>query len=192
MKIIRDKTTLRVPYIFHDAEAVEIAEGLFINGQIYAGDIRPETHELVEGVSAPDLFVGNALAYDNGWTVVDAEAVTNKMNELKASKLQAVQAEKVRVRDGGFLVAGVLFDSDISARTSYQELALRLSQNPAFETQWKASQGQWVTMDAALYAQVMTAGEAHMAAVFAWQAAKEVEIGECQTVEELEVVVTTY
>ena len=192
MKIIRDKTTLRVPYIFHDAEAVEIAEGLFINGQIYAGDIRPETHELVEGVSAPDLFVGNALAYDNGWTVVDAEAVTNKMNELKASKLQAVQAEKVRVRDGGFLVAGVLFDSDISARTSYQELALRLSQNPAFETQWKASQGQWVTMDAALYAQVMTAGEAHIAAVFAWQAAKEVEIGECQTVEELEVVVTTY
>ena len=192
MKIIRDKTTLRVPYVFYDAEAVEIAEGLFINGRIYAGDIRPETHEIVEGVSAPDLFVGNALAYDNGWSVVDAEAISKKMNELKAAKLQVVQAEKTRVRDAGFLVNGVLFDSDLPARTSYTELGFRLSQNPAFETQWKASQGQWVTMDAALYAQVMTAGEAHVAAVFAWQAAKEVEIGECQTVEELEAVVTTY
>ena len=110
----------------------------------------------------------------------------------KLDKFQAVQAEKVRVRDGGFLVADMLFDSDISARTSYTELGLRLSQNPSFTTQWKASPGQWVTMDAALYAQVMTAGEAHIAAVFAWQAAKEVEIGECQTVEELEAVVTTY
>ena len=192
MKIIRDKTTLRVPYIFHDADAVEIAEGMYVNGRLYAGDIRPETHEIVEDVTSPDLFIGNALAYDGGWAIVDAEAIANKMTELKATKLQAVQAEKVRARDAGFMVADMLFDSDISARTSYTELGLRLSQNPSFTTQWKASPGQWVTMDAALYAQVMTAGEAHIAAVFAWQAAKEVEIGECQTVEELEAVVTTY
>ena len=192
MKIIRDKTTLRVPYIFHDAEVVEIAEGMYVNGQIYAGDIRPETHEIVGGVASPDLFIGNSLKYDGGWAIVDAEAIGKKMDELKASRLQAVQAEKVRVRDGGFMVAGVLFDSDISARTSYTELGLRLTQNPSFTTQWKASSGQWVTMDAALYAQVMTAGEAHIAAVFAWQAAKEGEIGECQTVEALEAVVTTY
>ena len=192
MKIIRDKTTLRVPYIFHDADAVEIAKGMYVNGRLYAGDIRPETHEIVEDVTSPELFIGNALAYDGGWSVVDAEAIANQMNELKAVKLQAVQAEKVRARDGGFMVADTLFDSDISARTSYTELGLRLAQNPAFTTQWKASAGQWVTMDAALYAQVMTAGEAHIAAVFAWQAAKEVEIGECQTVEELEAVVTAY
>lgn len=110
----------------------------------------------------------------------------------KLEKLADVQAEKVRARDAGFFVADTLFDSDISARTSYTELGLRLSQNPSFTTQWKASAGQWVTMDAALYAQVMTAGEAHITAVFAWQAAKEVEIGGCQTVEELEAVVTTY
>ena len=192
MKIIRDKTTLRVPYIFHDADAVEIAKGMYVNGRLYAGDIRPETYEIVEDVTSPDLFIGNALAYDGGWAVVDAEAIANKMNELKAVKLQAVQAEKVRVRDGGFLVADTLFDSDISARTSYTELGLRLSQNPSLTTQWKASPGQWVTMDAALYAQVMTAGEAHIAAVFAWQAAKEMEIAACETVEGLEAVVTTH
>ena len=192
MKIIRDKTTLRVPYLFNDADAVEIAEGMYVNGRLYAGDIRPETHEIVEDVTSPDLFIGNALAYDGGWAIVDAEAIANKMTELKAAKFQAVQAEKVRARDGGFLVADTLFDSDISARTSYNELGLRLAQNPSFTTQWKASSGQWVTMDAALYAQVMTAGEAHITEVFAWQAAKEVEIGECQTVEELDAVVTAY
>ena len=192
MKIIRDKTTLRVPYIFHDAEVVEIAEGMYVNGQIYAGDIRPETHEIVEGVPAPYLFIGNALAYDNGWSLVDTEAISKKMDELKADKLEKVQAEKVRARDSGFLVADTLFDSDISARTSYTELGLRLSQNPSFTTQWKASPGQWVLMDAALYAQVVIAGEAHITAVFAWQAAKEMEIADCETVEALEAVVITY
>ena len=192
MKIIRDKTTLRVQYIFQDAEVVEIAEGMYVNGQIYAGDIRPETHDLVEGVTAPDLFIGNALAYDGGWSIVDIDAIANKMNELKAAKLEKVQAEKVRVRDGGFMVADTLFDSDISARTSYTELGLRLSQNPSFTTQWKASSGQWVLMDAALYSQVVIAGEAHIAAVFAWQAAKEMEIEDCETVEDLENVNVVY
>ena len=192
MKIIRDKTTLRVPYIFQDAEAVEIKAGMFVDGRLYAGDIRPETHEILEGVPAPDLFIGNALKYDGGWAIVDAEAIANKMDELKATKLEKVQAEKVRARDAGFMVADTLFDSDISARTSYTELGLRLSQNPAFTTQWKASAGQWVVMDAALYSQVVIAGEAHITAVFAWQAAKEMEIADCETVEELEAVEITY
>ena len=94
MKIIRDKTTLRVPYIFHDGEVVKIAEGMYVNGRIYAGDISTETHELMEEVPAPDLFVGNALKYDGGWVIVDAEAIANKMDGLKAAKLQAIQSEK--------------------------------------------------------------------------------------------------
>jgi hypothetical protein len=114
------------------------------------------------------------------------------IDSLKADKLTAVQAEKVRARDAGFMVADTLFDSDISARTSYTELGLRLSQNPSFETQWKASSGQWVLMDAALYSQVVIAGEAHITAVFAWQAAKEQEIADCETVEELEAVDVVY
>lgn len=146
----------------------------------------------------PDLSIeapeGFGVEHMGKYTIVDSALVPefNLFTELKADKLQAVQAEKARVRDGGFMVDDTLFDSDISARTSYTELGLRLSQNPSFTTQWKASAGQWVTMDAALYSQVVIAGEAHITSVFAWQAAKEAEIGGCQTAEELEAVVTTY
>ena len=114
------------------------------------------------------------------------------VDDVREELLEKVQAEKVKARDAGFMVADTLFDSDISARTSYTELGLLLSQNPSFTTQWKASAGQWVVMDAALYSQVVIAGEAHITAVFAWQAAKEMEIADCETVEELEAVVITY
>ena len=146
----------------------------------------------------PDLSIeapeGFCVEHMGKYKVVDGALVPefDPFTELKAAKLQAVQAEKVRARDAGFLVADTLFDSDISARTSYTELGLRLSQNPSFTTQWKASSGQWVVMDAALYAQVVIAGEAHITAVFAWQAEKEQEIADCETAEELEAVVITY
>ena len=146
----------------------------------------------------PDLSIeapkGFGVEHTDKYTVVDGALVPefDPFSELKAAKLQAVQAEKVRARDAGFLVGDTLFDSDISARTSYTELGLRLAQNPAFTAQWKASAGQWVTMDAALYEQVVIAGEAHITAVFAWQAAKEVEIYACETVEELENVNVVY
>lgn len=141
-----------------------------------------------------ELFIEVPDDAENGWTWHGTAwgPKTVSFTELKADKLAKVQAEKVKARDGGFMVAGTLFDSDISARTSYTELGLRLSQNPSFETQWKASPGQWVLMDAALYSQVVIAGEAHIAAVFAWQAAKEQEIGACETVEELEAVDVVY
>lgn len=184
MYAVRHKDTKLVSYLLDE---VTITPTGMVTPEFIATDILPGTHELVE-VTPPKVWRGNAWKYDGVWVLLD----TAILDELKAAKLQAVQAEKVRARDAGFFVADTLFDSDISARTSYTELGLRLSHNPSFTTQWKASAGQWVTMDAALYAQVMTAGEAHITAVFAWQAAKEVEIGGCQTVEELEAVVTTY
>ena len=142
-------------------------------------------------IEAPEGF---GVEHMGKYVVVDGALVPefDMFTEIKANKLQAVQTEKVRARDSGFMVADTLFDSDISARTSYTELGLRLSQNPSFTAQWKASAGQWATMDAALYEQVVIAGEAHITSVFAWQAAKEVEIGACETVEELEGVVITY
>lgn len=112
--------------------------------------------------------------------------------ELKEQKLQSIQQEKIRVRDGGFDIDGTHYDSDLPARMSYNELAVRLQQNPEYTTPWKASEGQWVTMDAALYASVVTYGEAHMTAVFTWQATKEAEINACTTIEQLEAVGVTY
>lgn len=96
--------------------------------------------------------------------------------ELAASTLASIQAEKCRARDGGFVVDGLWFDSDLAARTAYAELAIAMQQDPTFSVSWRASQGQWVTMDAALFQQVYAAGRAHIESCFAWQQAREQEI----------------
>jgi FMN phosphatase YigB (HAD superfamily) len=114
------------------------------------------------------------------------------LEEAKAAKLAEIQNEKSRARDAGFFVGGVLFDSDSAARVAYLELAMRLQAEPTFSTAWKASDGVWVTMDAALFAQVYASGEAHIAACFAWQAAREVEVAAAQTVADVQAVSAVY
>ena len=114
------------------------------------------------------------------------------LEEAKAAKLAEIQNEKSRARDAGFLVGGVLFDSDAGARLAYLELENKLSSDPTFTTSWKASDGVWVTMDATLYAQVKAAGTAHISACFAWQAAREAEAAAAQTIAEVEAVSAVY
>lgn len=143
--------------------------------------------------TAPILVDGK---YEQQWEVYDLpltpEEYTQKLDTLKAQKREAVQRGKVIARDGGFDIDGTHYDSDLPARMSYNELAVRLQQNPTYSTPWKASEGQWVTMDAPLYASVVTHGEAHMTAVFTWQATKEAEINACTTIEQLEAVSVMY
>ena len=79
-----------------------------------------------------------------------------------------------------------LFDSEAEARVSYLELSMKLQADPTFSTQWKASSGVWVEMDAALYGQVATDGEAHIAGVFAWQATQSALVKTATTKEEIE------
>lgn len=120
--------------------------------------------------------------------IMDVEA-------LAATKLALIQAAKVAARDAGFEVAGVLYDSDLSARVAYRELSDELADDETYTTSWKASEGVWVTMDAALYAQVYATGKAHVAAVFAWQAAREAEVYaavDANDAEALAAVSTTY
>lgn len=106
------------------------------------------------------------------------------LHDLFAAKMAAINEGKNQALDAGFTTyvmegefpVAVLFDSDAKARLAYLELATKLGQDQAYSTPWKASRGQWVTMDAALFAQVMVAGEAHIQACFAWQAAREQEV----------------
>ena len=133
-----------------------------------------------------------AVAVEDGIAWQEFDVVPMPVESAKNALLELVQKEKVRVRDGGFDIDGVHYDSDLPARMSYNELAIRLQQDPEYTTPWKASEGQWVTMDATLYASVVTHGEAHMTAVFTWQAQKEAQINACTTIEELEAVSATY
>jgi hypothetical protein len=110
----------------------------------------------------------------NGAWSVDLAAVI-------AARREIVQAEKFRVRDAGFLVDGVLFDSDQGARLAYLEFAMELASDPSYSNpHWKASPGIWVTMNAELFASVRSAGEAHMTAAFDWQAARDAELAAIQ------------
>ena len=110
------------------------------------------------------------------------------LSDTKTAKLHRINAAKNTHLDGGFLHNGVLFDSDSKARLAYLEFAHKLSTQATYSTPWKASTGQWVTMDATLFAALQPAYEAHISACFAWQAEREMEVAAAQTVAEVEAV----
>lgn len=100
----------------------------------------------------------------------------NASARIREALREAISARKNAFRDGGFVLDGVRWDSDPAARLAYAELAQRLAADPAFTTRWKASEGQWVDMGAALFAQVYSAGATHIAAAFAWQESEEARL----------------
>ncbi|MBU1002357.1 MAG: DUF4376 domain-containing protein [Proteobacteria bacterium] len=164
-------------------------------------DHRGEIHYSIETGQAvtitelgpiPDGLTDIAPGEFETWDA-DAGAWVFDLVAAKNAKRQLIQAEKNRVRDGGFEVDGVLFDSDISARVSYSEIKAKLAVQPGYVVQnWKASTGIWVVMDAALYAQVEAAGEAHQLAVFNWQKARDAEVAAAGDAAALEAVSTIY
>lgn len=113
-----------------------------------------------------------------------AKLAATPLQDLFAAKMEAINQGKNQALDAGFLFTvgegeearAVLFDSDAKARLAYLELATKLGQDQAYSTPWKASRGQWVTMDAALFADLQPAYEAHIQACFAWQAEREQEL----------------
>lgn len=97
---------------------------------------------------------------------------------LREKLAKQIAIKKNTIRDGGFLVDGVLWDSDFAARGAYSELALKLIRDPEYSTAWKASDGVWVTMNAEMFAKVTAAGEKHIENAFTWQYLKEMELEE--------------
>ncbi|NCC85847.1 MAG: DUF4376 domain-containing protein [Clostridia bacterium] len=113
---------------------------------------------------------------------------TPSLTDTKTAKLNRINDAKNTYLDGGFLHDGVLYDSDSKARLAYLEFAHKLTTSPLYSTPWKASTGQWVTMDAELFTALQPAYEQHISACFAWQAAREMEVAAAQSVEEVEAV----
>ena len=109
-------------------------------------------------------------------TSFSAPHIEVDINALAQAKLTAINDGKNAALDGGFTHDGVLYDSDSKARLAYLELSLRLGQDPTYSTQWKASTGVWITMDASLFAALQPAYEAHIQSCFAWQAARDQEV----------------
>jgi hypothetical protein len=132
----------------------------------YAGDVPWEIG---------DYIITNAETIKSTIKTSRTESIAT-LHEVLTDKTVAIRTEKRRARDAGFDVEGMQFDSDAAARIAYLELAKNLGNDPTYSTRWRASEGIWTTMGAALFAKVEAGLKAHIAAVFAWQAAREAEL----------------
>ena len=146
------------------------------------------------------FHIGSPIGGDESSEVTESEFYTGitenslSIEDVSKNKLLKIQTEKNSIRDGGFTYDGVLYDSDSEARLAYLELSTQLSIDPTYSTPWKASTGQWVTMNLELFNQVLPAYKAHIESCFTWQAQKEQEIAVAvanNSIEELNTVSTT-
>ena len=106
---------------------------------------------------------------------------TNTAPEFTAAEIQdiamaALDVEKVLRLTGGFLVDGVLFDSDVNAEIRYMQLQGKFTADPTYSVLWKAANNVWVTMDLALFQTVIAAFEANLTGVYTWLAAEQAKL----------------
>lgn len=116
MKIIREKASSVVPYFFDDSDAVELKE-TGLHGRVRALDIKPGTHEILEGVAEPSyLKHGGALSYINGtWAVANQplydEALASALDQAKDKKREALADLVDQKLAAGFTVNGLPVDT---------------------------------------------------------------------------------
>ena len=106
---------------------------------------------------------------------------TNTAPEFTAAETQdmsmaVLDIEKVARLTGGFLVDGVLFDSDVNAEIRYMQLQGKFAADPTYSVPWKAANNVWVTMDLALFQTVIAAFEANLTGVYTWLAAEQAKL----------------
>lgn len=158
---------------------------LFVRFEQFPDEDLPfHAHSKDEEAHGRELYA-RALAGEFG-AVLPYAAPVLPLSELAEQKLEQLQAEKARVMNGGFMHGGVLYDSDLAARTAYLELAVKLGQTPGYATAWKASGESWVEMNAALFASLQPAYETHVSGCFAWQAGKQAEVAAALATEDRE------
>lgn len=181
-------------YHYHPATGEYLGEGVADESPLEPGKYLIPAHATT--TAPPTAMTGKVRVWQGEWVFVDVQAgeptqdpeYEPALEEVKAAKLAAINNAKNVALDGGFVHGVVLFDSDSKARLAYLEFAFKLGQSPEYSTTWKASTGQWVTMDAALFTALQPAYESHISACFAWQAAREMEVAAAQTVAEVEAV----
>ena len=128
-----------------------------------------------------------------GNTIEPFETDAEKFEKAKKEAEMALEQEKKAVKTQGVVVDGTLFDTDDSARLSYIEFMLKLMQSPQYTvSEWKASDGVWVTMDSVLFNKLMAAWEVRLTTIFSFVKAKENELKDKTTVESIQAVDVKY
>jgi len=180
-------------YHYHPATGEYLGDGTADESPLEPGAYLVPAHATT--TAPPTSMAGKVRVWRGEWVFEDVQADQQldpeyepTLEEVKAAKLTRINDAKNVALDGGFAHDGVLYDSDSKARLAYLEFALKLGQDPEYSTAWKASTGQWVTMNAALFMARQPAYEAHIKGCFAWQENREKEVAAAQTVAEVEAV----
>lgn len=121
MQIVIEKTTKIAKYIFKDGENLSLTESGLVCDAFSALDIKPDSHEIVIG-PAPDFFVGNALAFNGTWSVLDQSLIDAA---IEASTPQVVTMRQARL---ALLQAGLLDQVDAALAAIPDEAARKAAQ----------------------------------------------------------------
>ena len=102
-------------------------------------------------------------------------------------KLVELQAAKVRRRDAGLTIDGILWDTDANAQVMYTQFAVELLSNPSVVVDdWKASSGVFAPMDAATFQRIRAAWADHCTSITSAQRRKEAEITALSAIADVE------
>lgn len=115
------------------------------------------------------------------------------LHVMKEKKRAVIQEEKKRVRDSGVVVNDILFDTDGGARMEYNSFALEIMNDPEYTVEnWKASSGEYVTMNGELFQQLKVTGGSLLLNVTSWQKQRDALVDAAQTIEDIEAINTNY
>ena len=115
-----------------------------------------------------------AIVWD-GAAVVVPEAYAAAAQQVMAAPLTASAAEllayaaakRYEREIAGTTLNGLPIRTDRETRSALVEAKAAVGEDPAWTTDWKLSNGQWLTVNAALLTQIITAVAAHRKAWFA-------------------------
>jgi hypothetical protein len=114
MQVIRRKSDNVAVYLFDDDAQISF-DGFMIS-PIRAFDIKPETHEVVQNVPNPTIWLGNAFTYNNGWTVIDQPAIdailARRLTEAKDSRRAEVNTLRDEKMISDFTYDSVVYQAD--------------------------------------------------------------------------------
>jgi len=145
-------------------------------------DFLVETKKIKQAVQ--DYF-DSTVEHDEAWA---AEQVAAKLAQAKLDKKIDLQSEKVRRRDAGIVIDGILWDTDANAQIMYTQFAtVGLAADPAMVVaNWKASPGVFTEMSAAVIYSIIPLWIAHSSNITSTQKAKEIEIDALATLADVE------
>ena len=177
MKIVIEKSTGRVIFMFSDTEYVELTESGMSTSEFDAPFINSITHELAQAEypQSPLIFVEGALSYTGEWAIYDQESY-DSLKDRKLAKLAGIKGliwkqikaiRDTKTQEGGYSTQSKWFHSDTFSRTQQIGLVV-MGANIPTGLRWKTMDGTFIDMTQTLANQVFAAAAAQDFALFAY------------------------